>query len=181
MARQSATAESDWNVHVGRHEYVVVPTADEHFVGLHGALDVVAREGRFLAFLQAPSLEESLAFYRHIVTNDLCQFVALEDGKVVGWCDILPAAGESRAHVGRLGIGLLPNARRKGIGTRLLDATIAKAFAKGLTRIELTVRTDNGNAKALYERFGFTIEGIQRRCFLVDGQYHDAYAMALLR
>ena len=50
--------------------------AEEYFAGLHRALDVVAREKRFLAFLQAPPIEESLAFYRHIVDNDLCQFVA---------------------------------------------------------------------------------------------------------
>jgi putative acetyltransferase len=42
------------------------------------------------------------------------------------------------------------------------------------------VRTDNHNAKALYERFGFTVEGIQRQSLCVEGAYHDAYAMALL-
>ena len=159
----------------------VVPTAEEHFAGLHRALDVVAREKRFLAFLQAPPIEESLAFYRRIVDNDLCQFVALEGAQVVGWCDVLPTHGESRAHIGILGIAVVPQARRKGLGARLLEATLAKAHSKGMTRIELTVRADNLNAKALYERFGFVVEGLQRQCFLVDGEYHDAYAMALLR
>ena len=159
----------------------IVPTAEPYFAGLHHALDVVAREKRFLALLHAPPLAESLAFYRRIVTNDLCQFVALEGGDVVGWCDILPAVGESRAHVGHLGIGLIPRARGMGFGARLLEATLAKAFAKGITRVELTVRADNDNAKALYERFGFATEGLQHRCFLVDGRYHNAFAMALLR
>jgi putative acetyltransferase len=36
----------------------------------------------------------------------------------VGWCDILPVMGETRAHVGTLGIGVLPHARGTGIGTR---------------------------------------------------------------
>lgn len=56
----------------------------------------------------------------------------------------------------------------------------ARALATGLTRIELTVRTDNENAKALYERVGFTNEGLLRNAFGFDGHYHDAYAMALL-
>lgn len=161
--------------------YSVVATAEEHFAGLHRALDVVAREKRFLAFVKAPPVEESFAFYRHIVTNDLCQFVALEGQQVVGWCDVLPTHGEARTHVGYLGVGLVPHARHKGLGARLLVATIAKAHAKGMTRIELTVRVDNHNAKTLYERLGFQVEGLQRRCLLIDGQHYDAYAMALLR
>jgi RimJ/RimL family protein N-acetyltransferase len=51
----------------------------------------------------------------------------------------------------------------------------------GLTRIELTVRTDNHNARALYERMGFEHEGLQRHAFLVDGQYIGSHAMVLLR
>jgi RimJ/RimL family protein N-acetyltransferase len=43
------------------------------------------------------------------------------------------------------------------------------------------VRTDNANAKALYERFGFVVEGTQRRAFCVDGEFFDAYSMALVR
>jgi ribosomal protein S18 acetylase RimI-like enzyme len=73
------------------------------------------------------------------------------------------------------------HARHQGLGVRLLEATLGKAHAKGITRIELTVRADNLNAKALYERFGFKVEGLQCRCFRVGGHYHDAYAMALLR
>jgi putative acetyltransferase len=99
----------------------------------------------------------------------------------VGWCDILPALGEARAHVGILGIGVIPRARHQGIGRRLMEAAIARAWTKGMTRIELTVRTDNPNARALYEALGFQLEGVKRRSFLVDGTYHDAYAMALLR
>ena len=160
--------------------YSVVPVAEAHFAELHRALDVVAREKRFLAFTQAPPFEESLAFYQGIVANDFCQFVALDGMHVVGWCDILPTRGEGRSHVGRLGIGVVPAARHQGLGARLLEAAIEKARTKGITRIELVVRTDNKNAKALYERFGFVVEGLQQRAMRLDGQYHDAYAMALL-
>lgn len=165
---------------LGVMSYSIVPVAEVHFAELHRALDVVAREKRFLAFTQAPPFDESLAFYRSIIANDLCQFVALEGTNAVGWCDILPTHGEARSHVGRLGIGLIPRARHKGLGARLLEATIAKARSKGLTRIELAVRTDNANAKALYERFGFVVEAVQQRSVRIDGQYHASYAMALL-
>lgn len=160
---------------------VIAPAAEAHFEGMRRVLDTVARERRFLVFLQAPPAEETFAYYRNILAKDLCQFVSLDDDTVVGWCDILPGHGEARAHVGTLGIALVPGARHRGIGAMLMAAAIAKAWAKGLRRIELTVRADNANAKALYERFGFAVECIQRRSFCVDDEFFDAYAMALMR
>lgn len=159
----------------------IVPTREAHFEGLYAALDIVAREKRYLAFLQAPPRHEAFAFYRNIIAGNLCQLVALRDGAVVGWCDVLPLWGEARAHVGVLGIAVVPAARSAGIGAQLMERTIAAAWARGLTRIELTVRADNANAKALYERFGFVVEGLHRRGFRVDDEYFDSYAMALLR
>ncbi len=156
----------------------IQPLAEAHFTSLREVLDTVAREKRFLAFTEAPPLEEALAFYREIVADGHPAQVALWNGQLVGWCDVLPTHGQARAHVGTLGIGLVPSARHRGIGRRLLEATMAAADAKRLTRIELTVRTDNDNAKALYERVGFVTEGLNRRAFCIDGQYHDAYAMA---
>lgn len=61
-----------------------------------------------------------------------------------------------------------------------MRAAIDGAWARGLTRIELSVRADNANAQALYKRLGFEPEGLRRRSVRVDGQYHDSLAMALL-
>ena len=54
------------------------------------------------------------------------------------------------------------------------------ARSLGLSRIELTVREDNANAIALYEKIGFVAEGVQRNAFKVDGQYANLVMMALL-
>lgn len=159
----------------------IVPLAECHFEALHGVLDAVAREKRFLAFTQAPPHEQAIAFYRDILANDLVASVVLVDDELVGWCDVIPTHGQARSHVGILGMGLLSSARHQGIGLPLLQSTIARAWAKGLTRIELTVRTDNLNARALYERAGFEIEGLNRRAFRIDGRYYDACSMSLLR
>lgn len=159
----------------------IEPVSEAHFAGLHAALDTVAREKRFLAFTQAPPVAQAFDFYRCIIANGGGQRVALLDGQVAGWCDVLPSHGQARSHVGVLGIGLIPSARHLGIGAKLMQATIAAAWAQAMTRIELTVRVDNANAKALYERLGFEVEGLQRRAFRVDGAYFDSYSMALLR
>ncbi|MBI3523854.1 MAG: GNAT family N-acetyltransferase [Betaproteobacteria bacterium] len=160
--------------------YLIIPTAESHLSHLYDVIDTVAREGRFLAFTQLPPWEQSLAYYRSLLSADAPYFVALSDERVVGWCDVTPAMGQSRAHIGSLGIGLLPEARHQGLGAKLLAAAIAKSWSKGLTRLELTVREDNLNAKALYEKFGFVHEGIRRRGSVVGNESHDVYAMALL-
>ncbi len=160
---------------------LVVPLTEAHFHQLHAVLDEVAREKRYLAMLQAPPREQTYAFLRDSLNQRNPHVVALLDGEVVGWCDVLPVFGEARRHVGTLGIGLVPRARHRGLGRALLAAAIAGAWAKGLTRIELTVRADNHNARALYERMGFEHEGRQRGSFQVDGEAFDSHAMALLR
>ncbi|MDN6884691.1 GNAT family N-acetyltransferase [Variovorax sp. CAN2819] len=159
----------------------VEPTAEPHFESLHRALDVVAREQKYLALTQAPPLAQSIEFYSGLIAGGFPHFVALDGERVIGWCDVSPVFGHSRAHVGVLGIALLPEARGRGLGRQLLQAAIDKSWARGLTRIELSVRTDNANARALYERLDFEHEGLLRHTTRIDGVYHDSHAMALLR
>ncbi|MES2073812.1 MAG: GNAT family protein [Pseudomonadota bacterium] len=165
----------------GRMDFQITPNAEVYFRDLHQAVDSVAREKKYLALLRAPPYEEAVAFYRDIISKQQIQLLGLLDGQLVGWCDILPAHGDVCAHIGVLGIGLLPQARRQGLGQQLMQAAIAQAWENGLTRIELIVRTDNHGAKHLYEKLGFQVEGIQRKANCVDGKYFDTYAMALLR
>jgi ribosomal protein S18 acetylase RimI-like enzyme len=62
-----------------------------------------------------------------------------------------------------------------------MQTTIEAAWQCGITRIELTVREHNTNAIALYRRFGFEIEGLQRNAVCIDGEYENVYAMSLLK
>ena len=158
----------------------VLPIAEEHIEGFRSVLDSVARERRYLAFLEAPSLDESRGFVRRNIAKGYPQCVALLDGKVVGWCDILPIDRPTMAHGGVLGVGVLQEYRGRGIGTALIQATIDKAGAIGLSRIELTVREQNARAIALYERLGFVREGIKRNAVRVDGTYENLVCMGLV-
>jgi RimJ/RimL family protein N-acetyltransferase len=158
----------------------IVPLAESHFEQLRSVLDTVAQERRYLALFEAPPPEKTFAFYRSLLAEGQCH-VALEEESVVGWCDVQPAFGETRKHIGTLGMGLLPEFRKRGVGAQLLAAAIATAWSRGLSRIELTVREDNLDAKALYERMGFEHEGIHKKSMLVGTRYFDCYSMALLR
>ena len=158
----------------------LVPTSEAYFPGLYQALDAVAREKRYLVFAQAPPMDAALEFFRHIVAHGLCQRLAVEEDAVLGWCDVLPKPGDACAHVGVLGMGLIPEARHRGIGALLLSAGLEAARRQGFSRIELQVRIDNANAIALYKRFGFQVEGVLRRAYRLDGHDFDVLAMALL-
>lgn len=67
-----------------------------------------------------------------------------------------------------------------GIGTALLREALPGARAFGFTRIELGYRGGNSRVAALYERFGFVREGVQRKAVRVDGVYEDLICMALV-
>jgi ribosomal protein S18 acetylase RimI-like enzyme len=158
----------------------VVPIAEEHIEGFRAGLDSVARERRYLTFLEAPSLEESRRFVRRNIRKGYPQYVALVEDKVVGWCDALPIDRPTRAHTSVLGIGVLAEFRGRGIGTALIRETLNSARASGFTRIELSVREGNGRVIGLYEKFGFVQEGVQRNAIRLDGEYENLICMALL-
>lgn len=112
---------------------------------------------------------------------DVRSLVALLDGMVVGDIALWSAKGR-RAHVGTLGMGVHDNYTRRGIGRALLGEAIGIADDwLNLRRLELTVYADNHAAIALYESFGFTVEGRMADYAFRGGTYVEALAMARLR
>ena len=158
----------------------IVPIHEDYIESFHRALDTVSRERRYLAFLEAPPIESTRAFVLDNIANGYPQFVALSAGEVVGWCDVVRKARPVHAHGGVLGIALLPAFRGQGLGERLMLTALAAAKAFGFRRVELTVRRDNANAIALYEKVGFEVEGCQRGAVQVDGVFYDVTMMSVL-
>lgn len=159
----------------------IAPFSEEHIPGFHATLDAVARERRYLMLLEAGPLEVVEGFLRHDLQRGVLRYVALDGDRVVGWCDVSPHRREGTTHCGSLGMGLLPEYRGQGLGSRLMEATLEAAFARGLTRVELDVFASNRAGIALYERFGFQHEGVRRRARYLDGAWDDLVMMALVR
>jgi len=154
-------------------------TSDD-FDGFYECFAAICRERRYLALVDPPPQDAARAFIIDAHQRGAVQYVAIADGRVVGWCDIIPNALEGFRHSGRLGMGIDPEFRGKGIGRRLMDATINDARTAGLTRIELEVFSSNTNAITLYERYGFAHEGLHRRGRIIDGRVEDVLIMGLL-
>jgi ribosomal protein S18 acetylase RimI-like enzyme len=53
------------------------------------------------------------------------------------------------------GLFVAPEARGRGVGTRLLDAIAEEARARGYCEVRLDVVEENTRARALYERLGY--------------------------
>ena len=161
-------------------KYEIVPLADEHVEGFAAVIDGVAREGKYLVMLEAPSLERVRGYVAMNRKRDLPHFVALVDGRVVGWCDIGSFERPLMAHSGVLGLGVAAEFRGNGIGHALLRSVLESAKTRGLTRIELVVRERNLPALTLYRKVGFRVEGIKHNGVRQDGQYENLVTMALL-
>jgi putative acetyltransferase len=103
-------------------------------------------------------------------------------GEVVGNIGLHVNQRPRRSHSADLGMAVRDDWQGRGVGTALMTAACDLADRwLPVTRIELTVYTDNAAAIALYTKFGFVVEGTLRRYALRDGGYVDAHTMARLR
>ena len=83
-------------------------------------------------------------------------------------------------HSAYIVIGIRHAFQGQGIGTKLFDKLDEWARKNQLKRLELTVEVANIPAINLYEKQGFSIEGIKSKTMLVDGEFIDEYMMAKL-
>ena len=108
--------------------------------------------------------------------------VATLDGAVVGYARIgrhmRIAANDHVLHLEALAVS--PAARGQGVGSLLIDVTIAEAFSRGARKLGLRALSTNGPAIRLYERAGFREEGrLKDEIRLPDGSYADDVWLAL--
>jgi RimJ/RimL family protein N-acetyltransferase len=156
------------------------PLGKTDIPSLWAALDGVARERKYLAFVEAPSLAETRQFVLEHIEKKNTQIVATKGDDVIGWCDVIVSGLPGFTHCGRLGMGVVKKFRGQGIGTRLVDVAIRRAKEIGLLRIELDVFSSNEPAIRLYQKFGFVLEGRKSKARFLDGVFEDVDVMGLL-
>ena len=99
--------------------------------------------------------------------------VADEDGSLLGSGGLLTIAETSQI----LTVGVLPPARRRGIGRLLVRALVDIARRRAADEVLLEVRIDNEAARKLYETEGFAVLGMSRGYY--DTGRVDAVTMRL--
>ena len=131
-----------------------------------------------LPFSSERAWREKLAERR----DEEVSLVACVEGEVVGHLVLMVYANPRTRHAGHLGIAVRDDWQGRRVGTELMKACVDLADNwLNLARLDLRVYVDNAPAIALYEKFGFAIEGTHRRFAFRDGGYVDAHVMARLK
>ena len=159
-------------------DYHVRRAEEEDISALIDVLESVAGEGRWIATEQpidkdarAQGLRDRFYDVDAAVT-----YVAELDGAIVG------SAGLEQVTPGllRLGMAIVKEHRRKGLGARLVRQCLDHAKAQGAHKVVLEVWPHNSGAISLYERFGFEQEGYFRRHYRrKSGELWDSVVMGL--
>lgn len=98
-----------------------------------------------------------------------CCLCAEENRRVIGavWTRIIPGYGHVDDDAPEFAISLLPDARGRGVGTRLMRAMLAELPKRGFARATLAVQKDNYALK-MYQSVGFTVIGENDEEFIME-------------
>ena len=128
----------------------IVPMKERH-------LDDLARLER-LCFSRPWSRQ---ALKEELTNPAACFLVGEEAGEVLGYAGMHCAAGECYVD----NVAVFPEARRQGVGRKLMEALLQAAAARGGEFLSLEVRPSNLEALALYRGLGFREVGRRRRFY----------------
>jgi len=130
---------------------------------LYAELDIFHRQPRPDLFREPDGAARPPDFLKGLIESpDSVFFLAVEDGVLLGLslviARILPANAirPERRFAEIDSFGLTAQARRRGIGRLLMQASEAWARERGLPKLELQVHAFNTGAIAFYETDGFT-------------------------
>ncbi len=122
---------------------------------------------------------EKALFDRINASDNEAMLVCIVDGKVAGNCQIMWKTGLKTRHRASVAIALLKEFWNLGIGTRMFEEMIRIAEAnENLIQMELEFVEGNTRARALYEKMGFRITGVNPNAIrLRDGTLLNEYCM----
>ena len=115
--------------------------------------------------------EEELAFF--LKRSSAISLVAEDDGNIAGF--IIADRLRSRRAATLIGhiitIDVLPDARRAGLGSRLLSAAEQELKIAGCESVSLEVAVDNAPALIFYKKHGYSVLKVLPRYYLdsIDG------------
>jgi [ribosomal protein S18]-alanine N-acetyltransferase len=86
---------------------------------------------------------------------------------LAGYGGLLAPATSDEADIQTLAVA--PNARRQGLGRRIMNALLEEARLRGVREVFLEVRADNPTARALYDSLGFEQIAVRAKYYQPDG------------
>ena len=95
-------------------------------------------------------------YFTFLTRNDAMFLVVEEKGQILAYCGLLMVLDEGDV----TNVAVRRDRQKEGIGNFLIESLIHLAEGLGVTTIHLEVRQSNETALRLYERNGFTRDGI---------------------
>jgi L-amino acid N-acyltransferase YncA len=118
---------------------------------------------------------------RWIETSTLPFLVARDTDALMGWAALTPYSDRDvYAGVAEASVYVVPAARGRGIGTRLVEAIAEAARAQGIHKLLGKIFMTNAASMRLVERCGFREVGVHRRHGRLDGEWRDVLLVELL-
>ena len=159
--------------------YAIRPARHADFEGLVDTIrDVTASD----SYVVAESIAEQLLYEdtvnRHNTVRSRVFFVATVDGGIVGWTHLDLPQVEKLESTAQLTVGVRPEFRGHGIGSRLMDRALGWAEANGYRKVYNSVPTTNDEALSFLESHGWNTEGIRRNHYTIDDELVDEVMMA---
>jgi len=146
--------------------------------GFAAVVAAVAEERRWIATEPPLDVEAFAAKVRGSLADGVALFVLDAGGQIVGTGGLHPTHATG---VLSLGMSIVAQWRGRGGGRALMSALVEHARGMDCHKIELEVWPDNERAIALYEKFGFEVEGLRRDHYRRrDGSLRSSQLMALL-
>lgn len=93
-----------------------------------------------------------------------CRLVAEENGKILGWTSLSPVSSRCvYAGVCEVSVYVDDCAKRKGIGSKLLNALIAESEKQGIWMLQSGIMQNNVASIRVHEKCGFRMAGYRER------------------
>ncbi|HIV17073.1 MAG TPA: ribosomal protein S18-alanine N-acetyltransferase [Candidatus Alectryocaccobium stercorigallinarum] len=110
-------------------------------------------------------------FFSFMIREGTVFVCAEEDGRITGYGGMVTAADQADI----TNISVSKDKRRSGTGTAIVEKLFEKGREMGIKEIFLEVRQSNAPAAALYEKLGFTEEGVRKNYY--EAPVEDALIM----
>lgn len=134
-----------------------------------------------IGFRREASLESTANWIRNATEDpSIYAYAIFEEGAHIG--NVVLDQVHPELQTARLSIYIgEANARGRGIGKEALQLALSEAFNRlGIQKVWLTVHEQNINAIRAYYQAGFSLEGIHRNEFLLNGRRINALYMGIL-
>ncbi len=111
------------------------------------------------------------SFWEEAANERTFYLLAIEGTQVIGYAGTWILDDEAQI----TNVAVLPEYRKKGVGSKIMEELIREAKNRGAVRMTLEVRPSNSQAIALYQKFGFKDYGRRPHYYLDNGE--DAVIM----